>query len=723
MSTTHLERLATRVGILPDYFDQSGTKHRTTDETRRALLAALGFDATTEEDAEDALARLDAEASRELMPPVRVIEIGNLTHERFDVRTPRSRARGPWRLDIETETGRQYRADGAWQGDALLELALPPDLPIGYHTVRLCLNDVSQEWIDEQTLIVVPPRCVSPEEIIGPGGAFGLIANLYTLRSDSNWGVGDFSDLATLGEWGGSAGADFAGVNPLHALLNRGNDISPYSPVSRLFRNPLYVDVARVPELDQAPEVRERIMSPELQAQLASLRESAEVKYEQVMGVKGIALDALHRVFWEGVRGSGNARDRAYAEYVAANEPALTRFATWMAIAEDQMRHPGNTHGCDWRDWPVGLRTPDSPAVRRFAETHETRVDFHRWLQFEADRQLGEAADRARSAGMRIGLYQDLAIGTSPAGADAWSLPTLFARGASVGAPPDPLATNGQNWGLPPMNPRVLQRNRYRYFIDLVRSGFRHAGALRIDHVMGLFRLFWIPEGRPGSEGAYVEYPSNDLLGIIALESVRHNALVVGEDLGTVPDYVPPALAKWGVLSSKVLYFERDWNSGGAFKPADSYPRLALATANTHDLATLTGFWEGRDIDVRRSVGLIESDEDARRAHDERNTDRVALLRALSVEKIIPENSAPQTPAVLRAAVHAFLCRTPSQLVGLSVDDLAGEVESVNVPGVGPDKYPSWTRKMRVSLEVLAASTDALVALRCDGRMRSSTEA
>jgi 4-alpha-glucanotransferase len=721
MSSPHLERISARVGIFPDYFDQAGTKHRTTDDTRRAILAALGHDVSSEEAAAESLAKLEAEDRRALMPPVRVIEIGNLTRERFDVHAPASRARGPWRLDIETETGRQYSAEGAWSGDAQLELALPPDLPIGYHTVRLCLNDASQEWVDEQTLIVVPPRCVSPEDVVGPAGAFGLIANLYTLRSGSNWGVGDFSDLGTLAEWGGNAGADFVGVNPLHALLNRGDDISPYSPVSRLFRNSIYVDVTRVPELEYTPALRERLQSPEFQAQLEALREPEAVRYEQVMGVKGLALDALHRVFWERVRGSGDSRDTAYAEFVAAREPALTHFATWMAIAEEQMRHPGTHGGCDWRSWPVALRRPDSPAVKRFAAAHEARIDFHRWLQFEVDRQLGEAAARARPAGTRIGLYQDLAIGTSPAGADAWSLPDLFVRGVSVGAPPDPLATNGQNWGLPPVDPRVLRRDRYRYFIDLVRSGLRHAGALRIDHVMGLFRLFWIPEGRPGSEGAYVGYPSQDLLGIIALESVRHNAIVVGEDLGTVPDYVPPALAKWGILSSKVLYFERDWNGDGGFKPPASYPRLALATANTHDLATLTGFWEGRDIDVRREVGLIASDDDAARAHAERNGDREALLRALSAEGVISGEAEPRTLAELRGAVHAFLSRTPAQLVGISLDDLAGEAESVNVPGVGPDQYASWSRKMRMSLDSIAASNDARVALRCDGRERTTS--
>ncbi|HTE44232.1 MAG TPA: 4-alpha-glucanotransferase, partial [Gemmatimonadaceae bacterium] len=491
-----------------------------------------------------------------------------------------------------------------------------------------------------------------------------------------------------------------------------GTDISPYSPVSRVFRNPIYVDVMRVPELQTAPEVRARLESSEVVAELAVLRDARAVRYEQVMAVKRLALDALHRVFLERVRGSGNERDRAYNAYLAAEEPELSQFATWMAIAEEA------GHGFDWRRWPADFRDAGSAAVAKFSKERAKRVDLHRWLQFEADRQLGDAAHRARNAGMRVGLYQDLAIGTSPAGADAWAFPELFVHGVSVGAPPDPYAADGQNWGLPPLDPRELRRTSYRYFIELVRSGFRHGGALRIDHVMGLFRLFWIPDGMSGKDGAYVRYPADDLLGIVALESVRNNAIVVGEDLGTVPDYVPPALEKWGVLSSKVLYFERD--DQGGFKPPHSYPARSLATANTHDLPPLAGFWNGRDIEIRRAVGMIPNDDEAARVRSERENERNALVRLLEHEALIPSGEVPHSLPELCGAVHGFLCRTPAKLVGLSLDDLAGEVEPVNVPGVGPDRFSSWTRKMRLSIETISMSDDVRTALRCDGRVRTA---
>jgi 4-alpha-glucanotransferase len=710
---TPLEALAAYVGIVPGYTDQTGRDHRTSDDTRRALLAALGLDASTDDAAHRSLAALRAEERRRLIPPVRVVDVDDPSARRVSVRAPLSSEKcGSCRLELELEDGRCHVIEEGWPDGDGLEFHLTTLLPLGYHRLRVTVALGDRELTDEQTLIVVPARCVLPDELLGPDRAFGLTANLYTVRSSSNWGVGDFSDLAALAEWGGSVGADFVGVNPLHALLNRGDDISPYSPVSRLFRNPLYIDIARVPELAFAETVRDRLAAPEFRAQLESLREASDVRYEQVMAVKGLALDALHRAFQEQVAGSGSARDRAYADFVAHREPALTHFATWMTIAEQ------HGYGPDWRRWPSDLRSPDSHVTRRFAEAHAARIDFHRWVQFEADSQLEHAATSARAAGMRIGLYQDLAIGTCAASSDSWAFPELFLRGVSVGAPPDPLAEMGQNWGLPPINPQVLKRDGYRYFVELLRSGFRHAGALRIDHVLGLFRLFWIPDGKSGAEGAYVRYPTDDLLGIVALESVRHRALVVGEDLGTVPHGVPATLEKWGVLSSKVLYFEREHD--GRFKAAHHYPSLALATANTHDLPTIAGFWHGHDIDLRRDLGLIDGEHAVAQAHRERDNDRSALLQRLEQEAVLPGDGSYQSPVELRAAIHAFLCRTPAKLVGLSLDDLSGEVQPVNVPGVRADRYSSWTRKMRHRLETITTSDDVRAVLRCDGRMRGA---
>ena len=705
-----LERLADAVGIVPKYLDQTGTEWRETSaESRVALLAAMGIDASTDEAAEAALRALHTEEHRELIAPVRVVELtddSRVRHLPVHLASPPNGA-ADWRMSLTLESGETRAAEGRWPHGRRAELPIPwPDYPpIGYHTVRLTMSIAGRERGGDQTLIVVPSRCVMPRDLLGDRRAFGIVANLYTVRSERNWGVGDISDLRSLVEWIGSLGGAFVGVNPLHALANTGSEVSPYSPVSRLFRNAIYIDVAAIPELRDAPNVAKRLDHPELEAEIEALRDDEQVRYDAVMAIKMPVLEELHRVF--GKASTGDARRAAYDEFVRANDPELTRFATFAAIAESR-------HSWDWRTWPAPLQDHRSDAVKDLQRVHAERVDLHRWIQFELDRQLGEVANTARRARMPIGLYQDLAIGTSPAGADTWANPDLFVNGACVGAPPDPYSANGQNWGLPAIDPRALRRDRYRYFIRLVQSGFRHAGALRIDHVMGLFQLFWIPDGKSGKEGAYVRNPADDLLGILALESVRHRALVVGEDLGTVPKEVPPALEKWGLLSSKVLYFERDHEGG--FLPANRYAPVALATANTHDMATLAGYWRGRDIDERRRVGLIASDDTARAAREEREREKAALIALLAREGILKSGSPPNDPAVLRGAIHEFLCRTPSALVGLALDDLAGETDAVNIPGVGPDKHSSWTRKMSMTMEEMRESSSVRRALGCGER-------
>jgi 4-alpha-glucanotransferase len=706
-----LRRLADAVGVVPKYLDQTGTEWReASDESRVALLAAMGIDASSERAAEDALRALRNEERRELVAPVRVIESADETATRHVparlASVPNGGAR--WRLEVTLESGETLTSDGNWPGTGRAELPIPwtGDPPLGYHRLRLVVNSRGRERSDEQSLIIVPSRCVLPRDRLGTRRAFGLVANLYTVRSERNWGIGDFTDLASLVEWAGEIGGAFVGVNPLHALANRGDAISPYSPVSRIFRNPIYLDVEAVPELRDAPNVEARLDHPELEAELEALREDSNVRYESVMALKMPVLEELHRVFVEREKRTRSGRGAAYDTFVREREPELTRFATFMAIAELR-------DSFSWREWPEPLRNATSAAVTSFQREHAERVDLHRWIQFELDRQLGEVARSARRARLPIGLYQDLAIGTSPTGADTWAMPELFVQRACIGASPDPYSATGQNWGLPPIDPRVLRRDRYRYFIRVVQGGFRHAGALRIDHVMGLFRLFWIPEGKTGKQGAYVRYPANDLLGILALESVRHEALVVGEDLGTVPREVPPTLAKWGVLSSKVLYFERE--KRGGFKPADRYEPLSLATANTHDMATLTGFWLGRDIDQRARVGLIDGDAAVAAARAERDRDKQDLLSRLAREGILPAAEAPNDPE-LRGAIHEFLCRTPAALVGLALDDLAGETDAVNLPGVGPDKHPSWVRKMSLTIDEMRASPEVGKAMDCHDR-------
>ena len=738
-ASSALARLADQVGIVREYLDQTGKETRvTSDETRAALLGAMGIEAVADDAAaRQALAQREAEDAGRAIPAVRVLVAG----DEKGMRAARAAtlpddwpASSPVEalLEVTGEDGETRRARGRFR--ATRRRGVLPEikgLDPGYYRVRLTLRAKGRALTNQQTLIVVPPSCPTPRELLGGRRVFGVIANLYTVRSERNWGVGDFTDLAALAEWAGGEGAAFVGLNPLHTLRNRDGDVSPYSPVSRLFRNPLYLDVEAVPELSESRDAQSLVNDRALLEQLRTLRAGDRVDYEAVMRLKTPVLEVLHRVFAARHRDGTTDRGRLYAAFVADQGQLLTDFATFLALEEEfsgkgdggrGMNSLGTSRGTpspfplpssppSWREWPEEYRDPASPAVSRFRDEHAERVDFHRWVQFELDTQLRAAAERGRRAGMPVGLYQDLAIGTSPNGADPWLFPGLFLQGASVGAPPDPFASEGQNWGLPPLDPRRLAADGYRYWIQLVRSALRHSGALRIDHIVGLFRQFWIPEGMSGKKGAYVRFPSEELLGILALESSRAGALVVGEDLGTVPPDVPDALERWGVLSSKVLWFEQDAKK--RFRPAAEYPARSLATANTHDLATIAGFWTARDVELRAEHGLLGSKRAAATARKERERDREALLERLVDEGLLPEDADRDDVDALelRHAVHAFLRRTPAWLVGFSLDDLAGETDAVNLPGVGPDKFPSWTRKQSMSLEELRESAAVRYAL------------
>lgn len=702
--------LADRCGILRAYLDTRGQERQAPDTARMLILAAMGVDATSEESSARALEEIDRAEAARLVPPVRVIHVPAAST--VSLRLPEAagrRDRVEWSVDITEESGATHAARGVAQpqsavGEVLVPL--PAALPLGYHRLRAVVFADGAERVAEQTLIVAPEVCVTPAERVGPRGVFGLCTSLFSIRSRRNWGVGDLTDLAQLLAWCGSIGAEFAGLNPLHALRNSGGDISPYSPVSRLFRNVLYLDVEAIPELADAGAARAWLESAAVGAELGRLRAAARVDYEGVMRLKRPALAALHRAFADRHRGRHTPRGRAYARYREEQGDALLDFATFLSLDAHfatQSPVPPN-----WRAWPPGYRSPRRAEVEEFRRAHPEEVDFHCYLQFEIDRQLAEAAQAGREAGVRIGLYQDLAIGSARDGSDTWAYPDLFVDGVSVGAPPDAYAREGQDWGLPPADPRRLAEDGYRYWVRLVRASLAHAGALRIDHVMGLFRQYWVPVGHPASEGAYVGFPAEDLLSIVALESRRAGALIVGEDLGTVPPGLSETLQARGVLSSRVLYFEQ---SHDGFRPAAEYPVRALVTANTHDLPTLAGYWEGRDIELGRATGRLATVEAVGAAHAHRAQERDALLRRLAAEGVLPEATEPRSGAELRGAIHAFLCQTPAALVGLALDDVVGEVDPVNLPGIGLDRYPSWSRRLGVMLEDLPHSDDVSRAL------------
>jgi len=698
----NLHKLAERFGILAAYVDQFGVRRATSDTTRVALLAAMGVDASTEAAAQSALQRDTKAARTQLLAPVCVTQSPSAAVINLRVLGEEVSKVVEWTLELREEKGAIHRRSGALRRGYEVHgarLLLPRPLPYGYHRLRVSADSGATTVAGEQSLIVTPRRCPRPSELLGRHRVFGLLVNLYSVRSHHDWGAGSLRELHDLIAWCGEIGAAFVGVNPLHALANRGSRIGPYSPISRLYRNVLYLDIGAVPELAAAPAVRERVSSPAFQKRLAASRLRDHIDYERVVDLKLELLSGLHRAFVRAHRHADTARGRAYRRYQEREGDALIDFATFLALDAHWLRRQGTT---DWHRWPRAYRHPRSPEVLHFRRAHFEEIDFHCYLQFELDRQLAQLAAAAKLQGLPIGIYQDLALGSADDSSDTWAFGDLFLRDARLGAPPDDYNAEGQNWNLPPMDPRRLARSGYDYFARVVRASLQHAGALRIDHIMGLLRQYWIPEGLPAAAGAYIRFPFEDLLGIVALESARAGALVIGEDLGTVPRELPALLAHCGVLSTRVLYFER--TKRGGYRPARKYPRNALVSANTHDLAPLAGFWSGADLEIKRSLGILATDAHLHRARAERQRELRRLWRCVARSQ--SRSRQPATASQLAAAVHAFLASTPAALVGVALDDLAGESEPVNVPGVPLGRHRSWSRRMRASIESLTADAE-----------------
>jgi 4-alpha-glucanotransferase len=451
-----------------------------------------------------------------------------------------------------------------------------------------------------------------------------------------------------------------------------------------------------------------------MQRALRSLRAGTQVDYEQVMALKLPMLQQLYRTFVRTHRTRDSARGRAFRRFCQREGDALLDFSTFQVL---QARFgTGDARVArTWHDWPVPYRDRHPAAIERIRRDHRDEIDFHRYLQFELETQLERVARDARAHHLPIGVYQDLAIGSSGEGSDVWAFRDVFVSGVSVGAPPDEYNAAGQNWNFPPLDPRRLRATGYDYFVRVIRANLRTAGALRIDHVMGLLRQYWIPNGATAAGGAYVRFPADDLFGIVALESCRARALVIGEDLGTVPAEIPAMLRRWGVLSTRVLYFERD--SRGRFHPARHYPSRALVSANTHDLPPVIGFLEGRDLALRRQLGVLD-DQALARARSERAHDVTALVQRLRRAGLLGKQRTPARAAAVRDAIHVFLGRTRAALVGIALDDLAAERDPVNVPGVDVERHPSWSRRLKRTLEAIAADAGLRRSVRRLGRRR-----
>lgn len=670
-----LLNLAQAAGLAAEWTDAFGNLQHVSAATLRAVLTALNFDCATDADCKASIALLQEEATSLAVPPLVTAQVG-----REVVFSPLARIHGqPYRIVFE-QGGELH---GYLSEDTNSPASMKAVDRVGYH--RLYIDDMFTV-----TLAVAPLRCFSVADAIGTDEAsphlWALAAQLYSLRRDGDAGLGDFSALEVLAESAARHGASAIAISPVHAMFSANPyQYSPYGPSSRLFFNVLHIDLAAISgeealaaaiEHLDVNEERERLRACELidwpataRWRLAVLRELFD-HYD------------IHSDGW-----------KEFEAFRIEGGVALEDHARFEAL-HATMRATGNQGS--WRSWPEQYRNPRGDGVAAFAEAHDTDIMFHAFLQWQAARGLQHAQQRARDAGMRIGLISDLAVGADSSGSQAWSRQHQMLTGLSVGAPPDLLGPRGQTWGLAAFSPRALRRYGYQAYIEMLRAAFRYAGGVRIDHILGLTRLWLVPEGAPGAHGAYLEYPFTDLIRLIALESHRYKAIVIGEDLGTVPAGFSEALADAGLMGIRVLWFEQH---DDAFKPAEHWSRHAIATTDTHDLPTVAGWWQARDIDWRVKLGLLASDanvehEYAARVH-ERNAIAHMLNATQSGQPIDSNDRHPPLEQILQ-----FIGSTPAPLAIVPLEDVLALEEQPNLPNT-VDSHPNWRRRMPASVETM----------------------
>jgi len=690
-----LDQLAEMYGIESEYSDVRQKVQRTSAETKRALLKAMGVDAGDARRIQELLKEVQRS---EWMTPLQPVYVIQADAGPIEVQVALRSGNGEiaWRLRLEDGTERTGRAEpnelplverGEIDGEAFerRRLMLGRDLPWGYH--RLSMDcDASQAWV-----IVTPRQCWLPPALEQRQKIWGLAAQLYSLRSNENWGLGDFGDLRRVAESWADAGADVIGVNPLHALFpDDPENASPYSPSSRLLLNVLYIDVTGVPGFSECAAAQALVHSQEFQAELLECRSASLADYTQVTKLK---LQAL-RVLFEHWSVLPDSFRRAFEDFRRQRGEILQCSCAFYCLRQTLAAQDPSLR--DWRKWPEEYRDPRSEPVERFVREHEPEMMFTAWLQWLADLQLSAAAESAKP--MEIGLYRDMAVGADMCGVETWSNQQAVVSGAHIGAPPDIFNPAGQDWGLPPFHPRVLRQEGYRRFIELIRANMRYAGALRIDHVMALQRLYWIPESQPAKNGAYVRYPLEDLVGILALESQRNRCMVVGEDLGTVPEGFRERMAAAKILSYRVLFFEQNMRTGVFRKPKD-YPEQAVAVASNHDLPTVAAWWQGSDIELRERLGMYPDAQETAYQWRLRHRDREQLRRALERAKLLEKPEEPQAEEWVHL-IYRYLARCSSGLALIQLDDVTGEVDPVNLPG-STEQYPNWRRKLSVRTEKL----------------------
>lgn len=704
-----LHRAAAEWGIEREFYDIFGKHHVATADTEAKILASLGLAVASKEEVDAARRH---RFLKETASPLKKTSVISSNEKAVELTLPASE-RPDFKLQLRWESG--GAADLNYSLDQLIpvksmeldgntwiayRLPLPPDTPLGYHSLHLSINGTPA--VDSR-VIVCPDQAYNPENFQHGGRTAGFAATLWGLRSPRNWGCGDFTDLHHLIDWVvDDLGGSFIALNPLHIIHNRfPYNASPYLPLSIFYKNFIYTDIERVPEFQDCCVAQRALASSVVQQEIEDLRAAEYVEYERVSHLKKRFLKALYRQFLLAAK-AGSERGKAFRDYAAREGDPLERLALYCAL--DEILHKQDRNRWTWQHWPSEYHDPDSEAARHFAEQHRLTLDFYKYVQFVTEEQLAAEQDYSKQRGMEIGLYHDLALATDSCGSDLWAYRNFYVTGCRVGSPPDAFSPKGQDWAFPPPNTIAHRENGYELFRASIQKIVRHGGALRIDHVMRLFRLFWIPDGVEAENGVYVKDNVIDLLRILALESVRSKNIIVGEDLGTVTDEMRETLARFRVLSYRLLYFEK--RRDDSFKHSGEYPHQALVASTTHDLATITGFWTCRDIEARRAAGLADEHGYHSQLQD-RGREKQRLLDLLHSEGLLPEGYSrdaariPELDGQLHNAVIGFLAQTPSALLLLNQEDLTKETEQQNLPG-STAQYPNWRRKMKWEVGELA---------------------
>jgi 4-alpha-glucanotransferase len=699
-----IEQAARAWGIETDYWDIWGHQHRASTELETAILRSLGVDVDSKASLGEALEHRRQRQWRSPLAPTIFLTAG-LPHE-IPISLPADRSDSTAIVRLRLEQGNQLEMEVALEtamgGKRVL---LRDDLPLGYHELTLT---IAGESFGPARLIVCPSRAFEPPWL-QKGRAAGIAISLYGLRSQRNWGCGDTTDLKALTDWAAErAGTSFIALNPLHAIANRQPyNTSPYLPNSIFYRNPIYLDIEGIPDFASCSRAGELFQSPRVQKEIAVLRNAELVEYERVYSLKLRFLKLLFQTFLEDEWRDNTPRAAELKQYIEREGDLLHRFAVHSAL--DRVMHKECPGVWNWREWPEQYQDPGSDATREFARKHWRSILFYKYVQWQLDLQLASAQQHAIERGLSIGLYHDLALATDRFGSDLWAHRDFFVSGCRVGAPPDGFSPKGQDWGFPPPHSDRHVDDGYCLFAESIRKNCRHGGALRIDHVMRFFRLYWIPDGMEATEGTYVRDRFEALLSILALESVRNRVIVIGEDLGTVPDEAREVLHRFGILSYRLLYFEQGHD--GRFRPPEEYPRDALVSATTHDLPTLAGFWIGKDIDARREAGLLPDEAAYQRMRADRAREKQKLLDVLIGLRLLPdwfprdEAQVPELTGELHNAIVGFLSSTPSKLMVLNQEDLLKQAEQQNLPG-STAEYPNWRRKMKCTVEELWTSDE-----------------